>query len=351
MRWRIVDTDSGAGTWSDDPAGTTVGTDANAKQALTVPGSGPDSVDQNNDGFLAMGTEWSAVVEWTDAQGDHRASLPPPTPGSLSRLEQLVQNTLGLPDDALTFGLNTSGPAPMLTIGLGYGICSSTAPTGLEDDCEDMPTGPTPSTNINFSIGDDSFAALEVTGEPTVRYAAIGAFNLGVPLNGDEPEILADTTLKLNALLDTSNIGLKANLGPFAALAGAAIPAMSGTALTGSTTDTLVVTGTLAGQIPVGARIERTSGGAGECVVTVKGVADADNNVPLTCAGVTWSPNDGFSVLHGGELKGQLGLEVALTPGRISTTAPTFAITGLQPANDCGPLPGGTSTPGVAAGW
>ncbi len=344
VRWRIVDTEDGTGDWVSDDAGTTVGTATGVTQTLTVPAS----ADRGPDGFLAMGSEWSAVVEWTDAQGDHRASLPPPTPGSLTRLEQLVENTLGLPDDALEFGLDTTDPtAPTLTIGLGYGICSSTAPTGLESACAGMPTGPTPSTDINFSIGDDSLAALEVTGEPTVSYAAIGAFNLGVPLNGDASEILPGTQLTLNALLDTSNIGLKANLGPFSALAGAAIPAMSGTAEASSTTDTLVVTGPLADEIPVGARIERTSGGDGECVVTAKGVADADGNVPLSCTGMTWNPDDGFNVLVGGELKGQLGLEVELTPGPISTTTPTFAITGLHPDNDCGPLPAGDSIPGT----
>ena len=105
-----------------------------------------------------------------------------------------------------------------------------------------MPTGPTPSTDINFSIGDDSLRRARGHGRTDGHATPPSAqFNLGVPLNGDEPEILADTDLTLNALLDTSNIGLEANLGPFSAQAGAAIADISGTALADSADDVLVV--------------------------------------------------------------------------------------------------------------
>jgi Ca2+-binding RTX toxin-like protein len=339
VRWRIVDTDAGTGDWTPDAAGTTVGTDAKTTQALTV----PDSVDQNNDGFLAMGTEWSAVVEWTDAQGEHRASLPPPTPGSLTRLEQLIQNTLGLPDAALELGLDTSGPTPTLTIELGYGICSSTAPADLTDECQGMPTGPTPSTDIAFSLGDQSLAALNVTGAPSVKYAALGQFNLGVPLDASgEPQILDGTGLTLTALLDAPNIGLEAILGPFKAQAGSFIDDINGTALVDSADGVLVVGTSLAGQIPDGARIERTSDHE-TCVVTAHGAADGNGNIPLTCTGVAWAEGNGFTVLIGSELKGQLGVDVTLAPGDISSTTPSAEITGLD--DDCGAMPDGDKIP------
>jgi Ca2+-binding RTX toxin-like protein len=339
VRWRVVDTETGAGAWSDDPAGTTVGSDPKPTQTLTV----PDSVDRNNDGFLAMGTEWTAVVEWTDAQGEHRASLPPPTPGSLTRLEQLVQNTLGLPDDALELGLDTAGQTPTLTIKLDYGICSSTAPADLTAECAGKPTGPTPSTKIAFNLGDHSLASLSVTGDPVVTYAALGQFNLGVPLNGDTPEILDGTELKLTARVDAPNLGLEANLGPFAVQAGAKVAGIAGTALAGSADGVLVVSPALADQIPDGARIDRTSD-HDTCVVSAHGAADADGNIPLTCTGVAWAEDDAFTVLIGGELKGQLGLTVTIPAGAIGSQTPTVKITGLT--NDCGPLPGGTPVGG-----
>ncbi len=339
VRWRIVDTDAGTGAWSDDPAGTTVGSsDPTAMQALTV----PDDVDQNGDGFLAMGTEWSAVVEWTDAQGDHRASLPPPTPGSLTRLEQLVQNTLGIPDAALQLGLDTSGATPTLTIELGYGICSSVAPPDLTDECSGMPTGPTPSTNIAFSLGDQSLAALDVQGDPQVTYAALGQFNLGVPLDASEPQILDGTGLTLTARADAPNIGLQAILGPFKAQAGSFVADITGTAQADSATGVLVVTTAIADQIPDGARIERTSD-QGTCVVTAHGAVDTNGNIPLTCTGIEWAAGDAFSVLTGSELKGQLGVDVTLSSGPITTTSPSVEITGLD--DDCGPLPGGDPIP------
>jgi Ca2+-binding RTX toxin-like protein len=337
VRWRIVDTETGAGDWVADNAGTTVGTGKDT-QALTV----PDGVDHDGDGFLAMGTEWSAVVEWTDAQGEHRASLPPPTPGSLTRLEQLVQNTLGLPDAALEFGLDTSGGTPTLTISLGYGICSTTAPANLTAECQGMPTGPTPSTDIAFSLGDQSLAALNVTGKPEVRYAALGQFNLGVPLDASEPEILDGTGLTLTALADAQSLGLEAILGPFKAQAGASIADINGTALVDSADGVLVVSPMLAGKIPDGARIERTSDHA-TCVVSAHGAADANGNIPLTCTGVDWAEGNAFSVLIGSELKGQLGVDVTLPAGPITAATPSVEITGLD--DDCGPLPDGDKVP------
>ncbi len=204
VRWSIVRTETGTVAEATDQAGTTVGT-GNATQALTV----PDTVDENDDGFLAMGTEWSAVVEWTDEQGEHRASLPPPTPGSLTRLEQLVENTLEIPTEALAFSLEDLNGSPALKIELGYGICSDQAPPNKTVECQGKPTGPTPQTNIAFSLGDQSLAALEVTGEPVVTYAAIGQFNLGVPLDGNEPEILDGTELDLTAPLTRRTSGSK----------------------------------------------------------------------------------------------------------------------------------------------
>ena len=117
-----------------------------------------------------------------------------------------------------------------------------------------MPTGPTPSTDIAFSLGDQSLAALNVSADPVVTYAALGQFNLGVPLDGSAPEILADTGLTLTALKWTApNLGLEAILGPFKAQAGSFIADISGTAEADSADGILVVSTTLADQIPDGA--------------------------------------------------------------------------------------------------
>ena len=177
-----------------------------------------------------------------------------------------------------------------------------------------MPTGPTPSTEINFSIGDDSLRRRSRSpGNRPSPTPPSARSTSACPSNGDAPKILDDTHLTLNALLDTSNIGLEANLGPFSAQAGAAIAGISGTALADSADDVLVVTTALsADQIPDGARIQRTSD-QDTCVVT-GACRHATATSALTCTGVAWAEGDAFSVLIGSELKGQLGLEVALAP-------------------------------------
>jgi Ca2+-binding RTX toxin-like protein len=337
VRWRVVQASNGSGAWVDAP-GNTVG-QGTATQDLTV----PDGADTNSDGFIALGREYTVVVEWTDAQGEHRASLPPPQPGSLSRLERLVEQNLGLPPEALAFRLDAGTP-PVLAIELGYGICSSPAPAGKEADCADMPVGPTPALDVAIDLGDQTLAGLSTQGTVDVSYAALGQFNIGVPLDGGTPDVLADTGLDLTAAVGSEDFGLEANIGPFAATVGSKVAELTGTALAGSGTDTVVVTPALADQLPNGAQLVRDSDSA-TCTVTGEGSPDGDGNIPLTCTGVEWAEGDAFHLFRPGMLKGQLGLSVDVDPGAIGSNGVDFDITGLT--DDCGALPAGDTVVGT----
>ena len=179
-------------------------------------------LDTNGDGFVSLGSEYSVELEWTDATGEHQAAFPPRIPQSLQQLETLINDTLGLPDGLVQFVLEDAPVDPTLRINIGYGICSE---GNTDTDCVGLPTGPSPSANLNFDLsgaGLGDLVGLDVTGSIDIEYAALGQFDVGIPLDGSAPVLYGTTGLEARLQAEGSDdLAVEASIGPVSAKVGA----------------------------------------------------------------------------------------------------------------------------------
>ena len=310
VQWRVVPTDGTPGAFVADAGGTSLSGSPDpmsaAHQELTV----PSALDTNGDGFVSLGSEYSVEVEWTDATGEHQAAFPPRIPQSLQQLEKLINDTLGLPDGVVEFALDDGAGAPAdptLRINIGYGICSSET---FIPECDGLPTGPRPSANLNFdlsSAGLGDLVGLDITGRIDVDYAAIGQFDVGIPLDGSAPVLYGTTGLQARIQAEGSDdLSLTASIGPASAIIGAGAAGVSGTAGAGSADGTLNAVGAFtASAVSEGMVVTRSGGDT--CVITVR--TDDDN---VQCA-LVWADGDAFTVGGRNDLSAGLAVELELT--------------------------------------
>ena len=193
VRWRITG-EAQDNNWVSAPAGTVGAGAETVALAVKAPNTG-------HDGFVSLGEEYTVEVEWAESGEPKSSALPPRTPQSLQSLATQVSQVLGLPDGALQFALvDANDPAKRtLRINLGYGICSSPAPAfDGEDPCTGMPTAPAPSASLQLDLGNSlpAIVGLSTTGTFDVRFAALGQFDIGIPLNGSTPVLYGTTGLE-----------------------------------------------------------------------------------------------------------------------------------------------------------
>ena len=224
IRWRAI-VNGTPGAWVDGPD--TVGSAPSA--AVTLNLTGADVVD---DDFIVLGEEYSVEVEWTDDGETRTSALPPRTPQSLTDLSESVSEILGLPDGVLEFQLLGAPAAPVLRINLGYGICSSTPPVEGGLDCTGAAVGDTPTANLNVDLGGTlpDMVGLETTGTLQVRYAAIGQFDVGVPLTGGVPVLYGTSGIDVVVEVEGTDLGIAASVGPANATLGNGAGELTGNA-------------------------------------------------------------------------------------------------------------------------
>ena len=320
VQWRVVPAEGAPGTFVADTDGDSLSGSPDpvtAFEALTI---SPD-LDTDGDGFVSLGSEYSIEVEWSDATGDHQAAFPPRVPQSLQQLETLINDTLGLPDGVVSFTLEDGASAPTdptLRIAITYGICSD---VGFAAGCAEMPTGPRPSANLNFDLGAGigDLVGLDVTGEIVVDYAAIGTFDIGIPLDGSQPVLYGTTGIDAQLQVEGSeNLSLTASIGPVNARIGAEALGASGTAETGSATGTLVAgVGVIpSSAVSVGMVVTKTATDE-TCVITAR-----TDEETVQCA-IEWEDGDAFQL--GGRNDLSAGLELEL---QLSDTSPGGGIVG-----------------------
>ncbi len=339
VRWRVVPTGADPGAFVADGDGDSLSGTPDptaAFQALTVtPG-----LDTDGDGFVSLGSEYSIEVEWSDATGDHQAAFPPRIPQSLQQLETLINDTLGLPDGLLQFSLTDAPVDPTLRIDIGYGICSDGNP---DPECAGLPTGPSPSANLNFDLsgaGLGDLVGLDVTGSIEVDYAALGQFDVGVPLDGSAPVLYGSTGLEARLQAEgTDDLAVEASIGPASVTVGAGATGPTGVAESGSSNGTLNATGAFpAASVSVGMVVTKTATGEA-CVVSSR--TDDDN---VECA-LDWAEGDSFRFGGRNDLSAGLGLELQLTDGGVTVgddAAVSFAAAGVE-VTDPGDILGGGS--------
>ena len=349
IQWRVVPAGGTPGAFVADGDGDSLSTSPDpttAFQALVV-GSG---LDTDGDGFVSLGSEYTLEIEWSDATGDHQAAFPPRIPQSLQQLETLINDTLGLPDGVLQFVFEEAPVDPTLRINIGYGICSD---GNADPDCDGLPTGPSPSANLNFDLsgaGLGDLVGLEVTGTIDVDYAALGQFDVGIPLDGSPPVLYGTTGLEARLQVEGSDdFAVEASIGPVSALVGAAASGGTGTAGEDSVDGTLHAPGAFpASLVSVGMVITRTSDGEA-CVVSAR--PDDDH---VQCA-LVWEEGDPFELGGRNDLSTGLALEVQLTDGGAVVgdgDVVTFADAGIDVTDpgeilsggSCGPVIEGTMT-------
>ncbi len=310
VQWRLVPAGSDPGAFvADADQSSLSGTPdpAVSGEQLAVAAS----LDTDGDGFVSIGSEYSVEVEWSDATGDHQAAFPPRIPQSLQKLETLINETLGLPEGLVHFELDTGAEAPAdptLKIEIGYGICSTES---FIDECDGLPTGPRPSANLNFDLsgaGLGDLVGLDVTGTIDVDYAALGQFDIGVPLDGSAPVLYGSTGIEARLQAEGSaDLAVDASIGPVSALVGASATGVSGSAEADSADGTLHATGAFTtANVSVGMVITRTGDG-GACVVTAR--TDDDH---VQCD-LEWTEGDAFRLGGRNDLSAGLALELQLT--------------------------------------
>ncbi len=304
VQWRVSSPDVGGTFQAGDD--TTVGaSSAVTTVSLTVPAA----YDVSGDGYVSIGSEYRVEVEWTDSEGDHQAAFPPRVPQSLQGLAELITEILELPDGLLEFDLVDIGGVQSLRINLAYGICSDTAPSfdGPDDPCAGRPTGPTPTANLNLDLGSSlpDFVGLDTTGALDVRYAALGTFDVGVPLDGSEPVLYGSTGLDARIEVNGTGVGFNASIGPAEAKLGAAAVGPNGEADADSTT-TLTDAAVDLTAFGVGSIVHNTTDDT-TCFVTA--VTDADN---VECA-LDWNEDDVYTSGGAAEFQAALQLAIQLT--------------------------------------
>jgi Ca2+-binding RTX toxin-like protein len=346
VKWRVVPADGEPGAFVADTDGDSLSATPNpsaAFQALVV----DSDLDTNGDGFVSLGSEYTVELEWSDATGDRQAAFPPRVPQSLQQLETLINDTLGLPDGLVQFVLEDAPVDPTLRINIGYGICSE---GNADPDCAGLPSGPSPSANLNFDLsgaGLGDLVGLEVTGSIDVDYAALGQFDVGVPLDGSAPVLYGTTGLEARLQAEGSDdLSVTASIGPVSALVGAAATGGTGIAGEDSTDGTLHSVGAFpASLVSAGMVITRTSDGEA-CVVSAR--TDDDN---VVCA-VEWAEGDEFELGGRNDLSAGLALELQLTDGGVvvdDNDYVSFADAGIDVTDPAEILDGGSCGPVIEA--
>jgi Ca2+-binding RTX toxin-like protein len=300
VRWRI--TGDGQNTsWVDADAGTVGPGQGTVELAVKAPGTG-------HDGFVSLGSEYTIEVEWTEGTELKSAALPPRTPQSLQSLAKQVSQVLGLPDGALEFALDDTDPANrMLRINLGYGICSNPAPSD-SPKCAGMPTAPAPSAELQLDLGNalPSLVGFETGGDIVVKFAALGQFDLGIPLDGDSPVLYGSTGLEARVQVDGTALEVTASIGPVSATLGAQAGGTTGTVTEDSATTLVDANATFTDQtVPVGATIENTTTHE-ECFASA--LTDGQH---VECA-LEWHDGDGYKIGGQGGLHAGLSFELGV---------------------------------------
>ena len=324
VQWRVVPTNATPGAFVADANGDSLSASpdpATVFETLTI---SPD-LDTDGDGFVSLGSEYSIELEWSDATGDHQAAFPPRIPQSLQQLETLINTTLGLPDDALTFTLEDGASAPgdpTLRIAMAYGICSS---VDFALGCAGMPIGPRPSANLNVDLGAGlgDLVGLDVDGSIDVDYAAIGTFDVGIPLDGSEPVLYGTTGIDAQLKVQGSDdLNITASIGPVNATVGAMAIGVTGNAGAGSGDGTLVAATAAAfpaSAVSVGMAATNTTTGE-TCVISAR--TDDDT---VQCA-ILWTEGDTFRLGGRNDISAGLSLELQLTD--TTDTSPGGGIVG-----------------------
>jgi Ca2+-binding RTX toxin-like protein len=343
IRWRINDVTNGDATptaWIDGP--NTVGSAPSSNVSLNLV-----ALDDNGDGYINLGSEYTVEVEWTEGGELQTSALPPRTPQSLQQLARSITDILGLPDNALGLELVGIGSDPTLRINLAYAFCSSVAPTGLEDRCDGMPTALAPSVNLNFDLGGalPDFVGFETTGELVVKYAAAGQFDIGVPLSGASPLLYGTTGLDVAVQVEGTDLSLTASIGPIEATLGAAA-VITGEANNddnadgGTDADDLLLIdddADLSGVVD-GTPVTRTSDGL-TCSATGTGAADrftCDLGLDGDSNQIAWSLGDAYRIGGLGQLNAGLQFSAGIanggTPLGPNDSIPIFVGNSFNPA-------------------
>jgi Ca2+-binding RTX toxin-like protein len=320
VRWRITG-DGQSNNWVT-AADETVGAGPETVElTVTAPNTG-------HDGFLSLGDEYAIEVEWLDGTETQNAALPPRTPQSLQSLAEEVSQVLGLPAGALEFELVDAADDDLRTlrINLGYGICSAPAPANTSD-CSGMPTTPAPEANLELDLGDSlpALIGFETTGTLDVRFAALGQFDIGIPLDGDEPVLYGSTGLEARIEVNGTDLGVTASLGPVGAVLGSSAGGITGT-VEGDSDSTLTddeATFTLQ-NAPVGATVVNTTTDE-ECFITAR--TDSTN---LECA-LDWDEGDEYQIGGQSELHAGLSFELNVADsGGVLTSTESVPITDAE---------------------
>ena len=127
-----------------------------------------------------------------------------------------------------------------------------------------MPTAPAPEANLQLDLGGSlpALIGLETTGTIDVRFAALGQFDIGIPLDGDLPVLYGTTGLNARVEINGTNLGITASLGPVSASLGSGAGGTTGTVEGDSDTTLTDNEATFTAQnAPVGATVVNTTSG------------------------------------------------------------------------------------------
>lgn len=226
VQWSATGTGTGATATPEDTSIATVGPSPTTSFSFTVLDNQLASEDN------AGG--WKANLTFTDEDGEHDLDLPDNSvPTTLQKLEDVVEDKLGIPEDALRFELKDftppggSGPVKHVVVRLGFSQCT-TGNTAI-DTCDTATdkTVPKPSVPLAFDLG--SFGGLVGIGSNAsvdLEYIARAKLNLAVPLAapaGNPVSVLDSSGVELQAGLVSDTLNLSANVGPLTIDLGTAV--------------------------------------------------------------------------------------------------------------------------------
>lgn len=160
---------------------------------------------------------WKVNLAFTDEDGPHDADLPDiSVPTTLQKLEDAIEDKLGIPEGALTLAVKEFSGQKNLVVRLNFSQCTSGNAVIGACTAADKQVAKT-KVPLAFDLGGPVGGMLDANSSTflDLEYIARAKLNLAIPLSASPvPTILDSSGVDLQAGLSSDNLNLNAAIGP-----------------------------------------------------------------------------------------------------------------------------------------
>jgi Ca2+-binding RTX toxin-like protein len=221
VQWSASGTGTGAAATPNDTSTSSVGPSPTQNFAFTLLNNQLASEEN--------ATGWKVNLTFTDEDGEHDLDLPDNSvPTTLQKLEDVVEDKLGIPENALAFELKDFSGTKNLVVRLNFSRCTTgtTGNTAIATcNTATDKTVPKLSVPVAFDLGSTGgLVGVGSNASVDLEYIARAKLNLAVPLTASPtPSVLTSSGVELQAGLSSDTLDLTANIGPLELKLGTAV--------------------------------------------------------------------------------------------------------------------------------